>query len=208
MAFDYEWREDLITLGSRVLGAVWRFSSRPAFPSSPRSLIVIKPCCGGDVLLSTALVAALRRHYPEARIDYAVGSWSRPLLENNPNIDALVDCGPVGSGRYSWAEYRVLVDRLRSGGYQAAIVLDRSPLIALLPYFAGIRHRAGLDRKGRGFSLTLGVAVQELRHEAETYLDVGRAMGVLISEPRLEFYPLPDDEQNVAEYLSSLGNMS
>ncbi|MBI2845499.1 MAG: glycosyltransferase family 9 protein, partial [Chloroflexi bacterium] len=44
--------------------------------------------------------------------------------------------------------------------------------------------------------------------EAETYLDVGRAMGILVSEPRLEFYPSPDNEQNVAEYFSSLGNMS
>lgn len=208
MALADELRDTLITLVSQALGLVWRIRRPPTFPSYPRSLVVIKPCCGGDVLLSTPLLAALRHAYPKARIDYAVGPWSRPMLDNNPNIDGMLDCGPVGGGSYSWAEYRALVAQLRDGGYQAAMVLDRSPLISLLPYFAGIRHRAGLDSQGRGFSLTLRVAVERLRHEAETYLDVARALGIFVAEPKLEFYPRPEDEQNVADFLSSLGNVS
>ncbi|MFQ6001982.1 MAG: glycosyltransferase family 9 protein, partial [Anaerolineae bacterium] len=65
----------------------------------------------GDVLLSTPLVAAMRRAYPQARLDYAVGPWSRPLLETNPHLDSLLDCGPVGSGRYGWRDYWALVQR-------------------------------------------------------------------------------------------------
>lgn len=209
MVFYSQLRESLITLASRALGVAWRLGPTPSFPSYPRSLVVIKPCCVGDALLSTPLVAALRRAYPEARIDYALGPWSRPLIENNPHLDGLVDCPDevgMGSGRYSWGEYRALVDRLRAGGYQAAIVLDRSPLIGLLPYFAGIRHRVGLDSKGRGFSLTTRVPVARLRHEAETYLDVARALGIFVAEPHLEFYPSPEDEQKVSEFLSSVGD--
>lgn len=211
MASYYQLRESLITLASRALAVAWRLGPTPSFPSYPRSLVVIKPCCVGDVLLSTPLIAALRRAYPEARIDYAVGPWSRPMLENNPHLDGLVDCPDevgMGSGRYSWGEYRALVDRLRAVGYQATLVLDRSPLIGLLPYFAGIRHRAGLDSKGRGFSLTLRVPVARLRNEAETYLDVARAIGIFVAEPKPEFYPSPEAEQNVVDFLSSLGNMS
>lgn len=167
----------------------------PPFPASPRAILILKSCCVGDVLLSTPLVATLRRAYPQARLDYAVGPWSRPLLETNPHLDNLVDCGPVGSGRYGWSDYWALVRRLRAGDYEAAFVLERSPLMSLLPYLARIPHRVGLDSGGRGFSLTLRVPVEGIRHEAELYLDTARAVGIEVERPALEFHPRPEERE-------------
>ena len=171
--------------------------------NTPRSILIIKPCCLGDVLLATPVIAALRRAFPRARIDFAVGGWSRAMVQNNPHLDGLVDCGRVGSGRgYSWREYLDLARRIRAGRYEACFVLDRSPLISLLSYLGSIQHRVGLDSQGRGFSLTVGVPVLDPKHEAELYLDTVRAVGVVVKEPRLEFYPTEEDRRHVAKMLA------
>ena len=171
--------------------------------NTPNSILIIKPCCLGDVLMATPVIAALRRAFPRARIDFAVGGWSRAMVENNPHLDGLVDCGPVGSGsRYSWREYLDLVRRIRAGGYEACFVLDRSPLISLLPYLGGVPRRVGLDSQGRGFSLTVGLPVAGLKHEAELYLDTVRAVGIEVNVPRLEFYPTEEDRRHVAEMVN------
>ena len=156
----------------------WGGEKRGGAFNAPSSILIIKPCCLGDVLMATPVIAALRQTFPKARIDFAVGDWARAMVENNPHLDGLLDCGPsasrrgelvepsgrgpVGSGgRYSWREYFDLARRIRAARYEACFVLDRSPLISLLPYLGGVPQRVGLDSRGRGFSLTVGVPVAE-----------------------------------------------
>ena len=203
----------LVSAICHLLRIPFRLTLRTSFPpkvggdeggafDTPNSILIIKPCCLGDVLMATPVIAALRRAFPRARIDFAVGGWSRAMVENNPHLDGLVDCGSVGSGsRYSWHEYFDLVRRIRAGKYEVCFVLDRSPLISLLPYLGGIPQRVGLDSRGRGFSLTVGVSVVGLKHEAELYLDTVRAVGIEANEPRLEFYPTEENRRHVAEML-------
>ncbi len=194
-------RDVFVGLSCRLLGLPFRLRSSPPFSPPPRAILILKPCCVGDILLSTPLVATIRRAYPQARLDYAVGPWSRPILETNPHLDNLVDCGRVGSGRYGWSDYWALVQRLRAGEYEACFVLERSPLISLLPYLAGIPHRVGLDSDGRGFSLTIRVPVKGIKHEAELYLDTARAVGIAVERAALEFYPRPQEQERAQALL-------
>jgi lipopolysaccharide heptosyltransferase II len=194
----------LVSAICNLLRIPFHLVSRSASFNAPSSILIIKPCCLGDVLMATPVIAALRQAFPKARIDFAVGDWARAMVENNPHLDGLVDCGPVGSGRrYSWREYFDLVRRIRAGGYDACFVLDRSPLISLLPYLGGVPRRVGLDSQGRGFSLTIGVPVVGLKHEADLYLDTVRAVGIEVNEPRLLFYPTGEDRRHVAEMLGA-----
>src|SRR6185437_1023257 len=65
-------RERLLTAGfrlARFVGA--RLQQRPVLPSGPCRILVIKPCCLGDVLMTTPVLAALRARFPQAVIDYA-----------------------------------------------------------------------------------------------------------------------------------------
>ena len=156
--------------------------------------------------MSTPTVAALRRAFPQARRDFGGGDWSRPVVEPNRRLDGLVDCGPVGSGPYSWADYRALVRRLRAGRYDACFVLDRSPAMALLPWLAGIPHRIGLDSGGRGFAHTVRVPVASVKHEAELYLDTVRAVGVEVTTPRLEFFPTDADRAEAERIVANVAS--
>lgn len=185
----------------RILGLF--FPQRSSLPLNPRSILVIKPCCIGDALMATATIAQLRQAFPRARMAVAVGPWAREVFEGSPHIDELINCNRVGSGR-GWQDYWPLVREVERHRFDACVVLDRSPLIASIPFLARIPHRIGLDSGGRGFPLTLRVACPPGRHEAELYLDTVRALGIAPKGPRLEFFPSASDVQWAQERIASL----
>ncbi len=196
-----------MSLHSDPIGRLSR-SLRPLFPSrdpepeSWQSVLILRPCCIGDVLQSTALVAALRRRFPEARIGYAVGPWSRPVIEGNPHLSEIVDTGPViGGRRGSWTGYGRLIGRLRRGQWDACFILERSPLFSLAAWMAQVPHRIGLDNAGRGVALTTRVPLRPRRQEAEAALDLARAVGIPTEGALTEFYPSEADHQEVARLL-------
>jgi heptosyltransferase-2/heptosyltransferase-3 len=141
---------------------------------------LILPCCIGDVVLATATLAALRRAYPTARITWAVGSWSRGVIEQHPLLDAVLDTGPAALPVKSVRGFGRFVRQVRAGGHDLAISLVRSPLMSAALLMSGIPIRAGLDSNGRGFGYTVRAPVnpRERRHEAELYLSVAQALGI------------------------------
>lgn len=159
-------------------------------PKRWRSVLILRPCCIGDILQSTALVGVLRRALPDVHLGYAVGPWSRPVLANNPNLDEIVDTGTVVGGRKpSPSGFASLIRRLRRGRWDACFVLERSPLFGLAARMAGIPDRIGLDNGGRGFALSWRVPLRPRRQEAEAVLDLARAVSLDVSDARTEFYP-------------------
>ncbi|RLC80443.1 MAG: lipopolysaccharide heptosyltransferase II [Chloroflexi bacterium] len=174
--------------------------------SSSFRLLVLLPCCIGDVLMATPLVRVLREAFPRAAIDFAVSSWARPMLENNPRINELVDCGSVGSGHFSLRGYISLIRAVRLRGYKLAFVPVRSPVLSAVPFLAGVPHRIGLDSAGRGFSLTVRVPVKGVRHEVELYLDLARAIGIAVKDAKMEFFPPPEAQVKASTYLDGLAS--
>lgn len=200
-------RETAITTACGWLSVLFALPYvRGAKPNQPRpldaasSILIIKPCCLGDVTLSTPVISNLHNYYPKAKISYAVSKWSRPVLENNPQLAAIMDTGFDGS-RFTWREYLTLARKLRQQRFDAALVLDRSPLLALLPWLAGVKVRAGLDSLNRGFALNYKAKIRpgEPRHEAEIYLDVVRAVGLEPHLPHLEFFPSEAAQKNLQQ---------
>lgn len=172
------------------------FSFLPAspLPLKPSRILIIKPCCLGDVLMASATVAQIRTHFPKALIAFAVSSWAKEALAHNPRIDQLLDCPLVGGASFQWWEYLRLIRCIRSGGFDLCFVLDRSPLLTVIPFLGGIPHRVGIDSQGRGFSLTVRVPWEGLEHEAELYLDTVRALGLKVEGAGLEFFPGEADQ--------------
>ncbi len=158
------------------------------------SALVIKPLALGDVLRATGFTATLRQQRPQARITFAVGDYAAPALANNPDIDEILPMGMLGTPRrYDAAQYVAFVRRLRQRNFDAAFVLDRSPAMALLPYFARIPYRIGLDSRQRGFPHTTRVPVDMEDNEVETYRRVATFAGLNPVDTACVFRPTRDD---------------
>ena len=170
-------------------------------PTNARHRIVlILPCCIGDVVLATATLHALRRAYPNSEITWAVGSWSRAVIERHPDLDAVLDTGKSALPVKSIGGFWRFVRRIRAGGFDIAVSLVRSPLMSLAVRLSAVPVRAGLDSGGRGFGYSVRVAVDPIqeRHEAEIYLDVTRALGIDTSGC-FAYVPVHEDDRLAAQ---------
>jgi lipopolysaccharide heptosyltransferase II len=170
---------------------------------NPRSIVIIKPCCIGDVIMTTPLLEVIQRHYPHAPITYVVGNWSKVIAEHHPAVQEVLDCGTVGiPSRYRFSDYMKLARQLRQRHFDLALVLDRSPMLTLLPWLANVPRRVGPDSLGRGFSLTDRVPVStsrtQLQHQADIYLDLARALHLSIDHPHMRFVPTEAERAEIS----------
>lgn len=150
----------------------------------PNRIVIIRPCCIGDVVLATAAVQAVHRAYPEAHLTVAVGTWSQRAIAHHPAIDAWIDTGAAAMPVKSVRGFGRMVRDLRAGQFDWCISLVRSPLMSAAVGLSGIPLRAGIDSNGRGFGYNrrLPVHPAEARHEAAIYLDVVGLLGIDIDE--------------------------
>jgi lipopolysaccharide heptosyltransferase II len=162
----------------------------------------VKLCCIGDVLMATPTLRAVRETYPEAKITVMVASWAKMAIANNPNVDDIIDIGPME--RLSKPlTYLGLLRSIKKGRFDTCLVLERSLLITALPFLAGVGSRAGIDSFGRGFALNYPVKWDHVIQETELYLDVAGAIGCRVKSTDFEFHPSALDETVVIKTLES-----
>ena len=164
----------------------------PESAGSQRRILVVRPDRIGDVVLSTPLVRALRKHFPDAHLAELVRPYTAPVLEGNPLLDEIivddpdgVHAGPAGFWRQ--------VTALRRRRFDTALMLLPSARHAWMTFLAGIPNRWGSSRKAYHVLTRANVVTRSytpLRHEAEYCLDLARAIGV------------PDDGLDVEVFIS------
>lgn len=147
---------------------------RSPWPQHPERILVVKPCCLGDVLMATPALRALHLAFPQASIDVAVTAWAAPVLDGNPRLRRLIRYPDRATPQ---AILRLGL-RLRRERYQLGIGLDRSPVVNLLLWLAGIPVRAGIDSRRRGLLLTHRARPRPGQNETELYLEVLEQLGI------------------------------
>jgi len=193
------------------MSAIYAFLSRffPTYqpPHTPERMVLILPCCIGDVVLATATLKALRRAYPAAHITWALGSWSKGVVEHHDLLDAVLETGEAALPVKSAGGLLRFVRQLRAGQFDLAVSLVRSPLMSLAVLLSGIPYRAGLDSGGRGFGYNIRAKIDlaQARHEAEIYLDVARALGLETADCWANVPVYPAERDTVMQLLAGKG---
>lgn len=195
-------RDHLVALVARGVDRVTRGNAAPKDidAAAISRILVVKPCCFGDVMMATPALRALRRHFQRARIDVLTTAWCAEALRNNPNVDRVY--------RYptsvSAVNYLRLQHRVRQENYDIGLSLDRSPLVNGLLSVAGIPERAGIDSNGRGVGLTRRVTPAAHEHETELYLRVVASVGARASGLEPQYCTQADARAKAADLLSEL----
>ncbi|MCU0513756.1 MAG: glycosyltransferase family 9 protein [Anaerolineae bacterium] len=146
-------------------------------------LLLILPCCIGDVVLATATLHALRQGFPAAHITWAVGAWSRQVIEDHPALDAILDTGPAALPVQTPAGFWRFVRQVRAGQFDVLVSLVRSPRMSAAALLTGVPVRAGPDSGGRGFGYTLRQPLnpRTVQHEALIYLSIAQRLGIPVA---------------------------
>jgi heptosyltransferase-2 len=165
-------------------------------PAEPRSIFVLRNNGIGDLLTTTPLFAALRRHFPKSRIVAGVGEWNAAVLENSPDVDLVL---PVNAPWHNHAvRPRGLVAalgfvafspearHLARERFDIGIDVLGSVQGSLLMLRAGVPFRLGVKGYAGGHSATqLHVGYNPDGHVARAALRFAELLGVMeIPEPR------------------------
>ena len=180
---------DLAARAARIPFAL--FARQPFI--KPRKVLILQPCCLSQAMLTTPLLAALSRAYPNARFDWAVDRWTRSAVVSNPRLTELVLIGDKSVHKMDRRELDALCTDLREREYDTCFIPNSSSRLAWVAWRAGIGQRVGLNAGGRGFAHTLAVkpAVEE-SNSAKKALLLAEAADVhpdIIAEVGEEFYP-------------------
>lgn len=166
---------------------------------NPKSILVIRRDNIGDLVCTTPLITALRQHFPRAWIAALVNDYTRPVLDGNPDLDAVFSYRkakhrPQGEsvlGIY-WQRMAMLwqlrqrhIDCviLASPGYQASA--ER------LARLVGARHVVGFDNGSSLARLTVPSDTGTSHHQVENVFRVLGALGIKGPPPPLRLVPDP-----------------
>jgi ADP-heptose:LPS heptosyltransferase len=178
---------------------------RPSL-APPRKAIILQPCCLGRVMLTTPLLAALGRAFPDARFDWAVSDWARQAVSSNPRVTRLIHTGAGDVAGATRDEVRALLGDIRAEAYDTCFIPSASgEAAARLAREAGVPQRIGLSRDGRRRDLTHAVAPPPgERGQARSALALAAAVGApadVIATAEMEFHPPDRDRTAAARWL-------
>jgi ADP-heptose:LPS heptosyltransferase len=167
----------------------------------------------GDLLISTPAVRALRLRFPDAFIAAVVRDYTRPMMENNPNIDQLIVFHDK-LNMWSWAEAKRFWRELRGGGgFDCAVVLNTvsrsfsSDLIALLSrarYIVGPDHIRHDDVLPETIYNVTAHRDRRKKTEIEHNLDVVSVLGAVPDSLEYDLVPTNDERIEAENIFLSL----
>ncbi len=191
-----------------AIGAfIFSYTGRNREPGKVRKVLVSRIDHLGDVLLATCALPLLKKAYPDAKIDFLAGEWSRDLLSNNPHVDEIIVYNCILHNRSGslWqrvtshaASFLRTVKKIREERYDLGIDLrayfgNSIPLL----YISGVRYIVGYGTGGFGFLLDREVQYRAGRHEVVHIADLIKSVGVDVVDE--EVRPIYEISEHAAQ---------
>lgn len=162
----------------------------------------------GDAVMTTPVVRAVRRNFPDAHIGVLAKPWVAPVFNANPHVDEVLiyDTNDLHKGFFGKQRK---AKELRQGRWDAGIVLPNSFESAFLFAMARIPIRIGYKTQLRNFLFTHPVYLdQQLKdhsHETGHYLRLLKLTGLKTGQPELELVISSDDQTRGRDLLRKNG---
>jgi len=151
-------------------------------PVAAERILVVQSGFLGDVVLTTPLIAGLRRRVPTAEITMLVTPAARPLVAHHPGLDSVVVDDKRGDGRGVGGLWR-LAAALRRQRFTVALAAHKSVRTALALRAAGIPRRVGFASAPGARLYTERVPRPVARHDRDRLLELLRPFGGHDDEP-------------------------
>jgi ADP-heptose:LPS heptosyltransferase len=149
-------------------------------------ILVIRRDNIGDLVCTTPLFSALRRHFPGAHIAALVNSYNAPVLNGNPAVDEIcvyrkAKHRDAGESRFAiWWETWRLMRRLRREDFDVAIVATpgRQPAALKFAHWVRARRVIAYGEVSDGIDDPLPLMQTNNAHETESVMRLLRPLGI------------------------------
>lgn len=174
-----------------------------------KRILVVGPAWVGDMIMAGSLFRLLKREDPEAELTVVAPPATAPLLAFMPDVDRCARL-EVRSGQAGLTARWRLGRALAKQRIQRAIVLPRSWKSALVPFFAGAKHRVGYGGEFRWGLLNEQRSFDRkaVPRSVDRFVALGLPAGAMIPPtPKLRF-AVSESEQEACRQRFSLETSS
>ncbi len=169
-------------------------------------ILLIRPDHIGDMLLTTPFFSALRKGFPEAEIDMLAGSWSIPVMKNNPNVDNIIKCDfPWLSrgGETPWKKLISCVFSLKRKRYDIVLNLRKAMKSSAVALAIGGKKIYGFDVGKSSWAHDIKINYRTNLNIADLYLEFTGALGIEIDHNGIELF---FDEKEIEIFSKKVDN--
>ena len=177
------------------------------------NILILKVQTIGDTLLISPLIANLRQHYVNAKIDVMVNEGTQSMLAFNPNVNRILEYKRESyRGFTNWQRLikslKLLKD-IRRERYDLVIDLDKGDRGAIIAWISGAKKKIGsvtISSRLLKFAYTHFLPVREQRHSVEINLDALKLLGIPVTSKHVELFWPQGDENVIQKKLANIDN--
>jgi lipopolysaccharide heptosyltransferase I len=182
--------------------------------ASLNRILIIKLGSIGDVVHTLPALAALKKSYPEAAIDWLVEKKSSIILQKNPLIRQIIE---VDTQRWRksllsfevFRQIKTSLSRMRDNRYDVALDFQGLWKSAAFGYFSGAKQVVGFDKEAlrepgcRIFYDNKISPSADAVHVIEIYNELARSLGAETNGYRFDLNVSEEDDAYIASQLAS-----
>jgi heptosyltransferase-2 len=128
------------------------------------NILILQTAFLGDLILTTPIITALKNRYPDASISLLTTPEGARLFTLDERLTRVLTYDKRGKEK-GIRGFLKIVDLVRKGGYDLAVVPHRSIRSALIPLLGRVRFRIGFDTSAGWFLFSMAIPYAEREHE-------------------------------------------
>jgi len=168
-----------------------------------KKILVIQFRPWGDVLITAGYLEAIKKHFPESKIDFLVSSPYNEILYKNPFIDEIVVL-PRAKNFYDIINRIKMFFIVRKRKYDLIIDQQNHHLSVQTIFFSGAKYKLGW-RNGKGKLLYNIFAERgKVRYSAAERYDILKPLGINPQPVKLYYYIKPESENYVNTWFEKM----
>lgn len=166
----------------------------------PRRILIIQLRQVGDAIMCTPAIRALRKAFPESRLDFLAEPPAAMAIGRNPDLEnvIIIDRGE------SWGDVLRLISRIRGNRYDLVIDFLANPASAIISKLGGAKFTLSYAGKRRSRLYTHTVA-EKGEYSAAHKLSLLQALAVEDGDLRPEFYISDKARKRIDDWLDGQG---
>ncbi|MEX1298848.1 MAG: lipopolysaccharide heptosyltransferase II [Desulfotignum sp.] len=160
----------------------------------------------GDAVMTTPVIRAVRKNFPEAHITVLAKPWVIPVYASNPHVDEIMVYDHAGRHKMGMGTLRLAKD-IRRRRFDLAILMQNAFEAALLVFLAKVPLRVGYNTDARTLLLRPAIPLDpalKKTHLIDYYLGILRGAGMAIDGRDMDLYISRADQKRADVLLSGI----
>ena len=165
-----------------------------------KNILIIKPSALGDIVHSLPFLAAVKKQFSDAKIDWVVAHGLHTFLEGHPMINRLWvikkdQWKKLAHVSQTFREINELKKGLKASNYDVAVDLSGLFRSGVISYFSKAKIKLGFKESDEGspFFYTHKIHGSMDIHAIDRYLEIAKFMGCNIGNIEYPFAPYNPD---------------